>query len=82
MTSTSTGVLCLYSTIIEKLDYTLPSITLPKKECGELIKMIKYEGLTHYSICLKSPLDLVHDTSNYLGLGTDELYIIQGSYQI
>ena len=32
---------CLYSTITEKLDYPLTSLTLSKKECGELITIIK-----------------------------------------
>ena len=62
-----------------KLKYPLPALTLSKKKFGELIKIIKDTGLPHSSICLKFPLNLVHSTSNYLGLGIYDLYGMQGS---
>ena len=73
---------CILSIIIKKLEYPLPQLTLTKNECGELITFIKYVGLPHSSICQKFPPDLVHCTSDYLGIGMDELYIVQGSSKV
>ena len=66
------------------LDYHLKTVVPPKplkKECGELIKIIKDSGLPHSSICRKFPLNLVHGTRNYLVLGMDNHYIMEGSSQ-
>ena len=50
----------------QKLEYPLPALTLSKKECGELITVIKDAGLPQSSICKKNPLYLVHGTNNHL----------------
>ena len=69
----------LYSTIIK--NGITPTRTKPiKKECGETIKIIKDAGLPQSSIFRKFPLNLVHVASDYLGLGMDNLYIMQGSF--
>ena len=64
------------------MDYCLPALTLSKKECNEIIKIIKDAGLTDSSICRNFPLDLVHVKIDYIGIGVDNLYIMQGSSQI
>ena len=63
----------LSSNIILKLDQPLPALTLSKKEYGETITIIKDNGLPHSSICRKSPLELVHGTSDCLRFGMDNL---------
>ena len=68
--------------INKKLDYPLLALSLSNNECGELIAIIKDSGLPHSSIWKKSPLNFVHGTSDYIGIGMDDLYIIQGSYKI
>ena len=51
---------CLSSTIIKKLEYPLTALTLSKKECDKLIRIIKDIGLPQFKICKNFPLDLVH----------------------
>ena len=53
-----------------------------KNECGELITIIKYAGLPQSLICKKFSPELVHCTSDYLGIGMDNLYTMQGYYKI
>ena len=63
------------------MEYPLLALKLLKKECGKLIAIIKDAGIPKSSIYRKLPIGLVHRATNYLGLGMDDLYILQDSYQ-
>ena len=68
----------LNSTLMKKLEYPLPALTLEKKDCNNIISSILSGGLPRIGVCKKMARALVYLPTKFQGLGVHDLYISQG----
>jgi hypothetical protein len=72
----------LHHTIPFSLGYSLPAVTLSRKECTSIISPIVKVGLPRAGISATIPTQVRHGTVTTGGLGILDLYVFQGATQI
>ena len=69
--------MALNATVMKKLEYPLPALTLNKKDCQKIMSPILSGGLPRIGVCRTLARALVYAPTKYQGLGVHELYISQ-----
>ena len=70
------------TTVIKSLEYPLPALTLSEKECKRIMAPVLEVALPKSNICRTYPRAVVYGPKGTLGLGLNNLYIVQGAKQI
>ena len=74
--------LAFHTRVWKKLEYSLPSLTLSKKECAELMSPLLQQTLSQAGICSTIPVAVRHGPVMGGGLGLPDMYIRQGTMRV
>ena len=69
-------------TIMKKLEYPLPALTLSEEDCEYIMAPILTTGLPKAGICKSLPRSLLYGNIEHQGLGLDNLYVTMGMSQL
>jgi hypothetical protein len=70
------------TTVIKSLEYPLPALTLTEKQCHRIMAPVLQVTLPKTRVCRTFPRAVVYGPKGTLGLGINNLYLVQGSKHI
>ena len=70
------------TTVMKSLEYPLPALTLTEKECQKIMAPVLEVTLPKSRVCRTYPRAVVYGPKGTLGLGMNNLYLVQGSKHI